>query len=72
MEDIILFHKYYTLKTSATRLRSMVRWIQQSMAPWCLFDSSTRKVGYIDIVLGHSLLEATSKRLNKKEALLIC
>ena len=44
--------------------------MQCSTASWCLFNSSIREAGCIDIILGHSLLEATSEKLNKKEVLL--
>ena len=40
------------------------------MALWCLFNSSIRKASYIDVVLGHSLLEATGERFGKEETLL--
>ena len=39
------------------------------MAPWCLFDSTTRKFGSTHIALGHLLLEVTGKRLGKEEVL---
>ena len=39
------------------------------MALWYLFDSTTREVGSINIVLGFSLLEAISKRVGEKNAL---
>ena len=42
------------------------------MAPWCLFDSFMRKFDYIDIVLGHSSLEAINERLSKEKALFDC
>ena len=46
--------------------------MQQSTAPWYLFNYFIRKAGYINITLGHLLLEATSKGFNVKEALLNC
>ena len=42
------------------------------MAPWYLNDSSMREAGCINLALGHSPLEATSKKLSKKEVLLNC
>ena len=42
--------------------------MQQNMALWCLFDSITREVDSINIALEHSLLEATGKKLDKREA----
>ena len=43
--------------------------MQQSTAFWYLFDSITKKVDSTNIVLGYSLLEATSKELGEKEVL---
>ena len=59
--------KHCALRTSVTRLRFMAHWTQQSTAPWCLFNSITRKVGSTNVALGHSSSEATSKRLGKEE-----
>ena len=42
------------------------------MTPWCLFDSSTKEAGYINIALGYLLLEATCEKLSKEEVLLDC
>ena len=68
----LLFIKHYVLGTSVTRLRCTARWTQQSMAPWCLFDSSTREAGCIHVALGHSPSEAICEGLGKEEALLNC
>ena len=46
--------------------------MQQSTAPWYLFDSTTKKVGSTNIALEYLLLEATGKKLGKKEALFNC
>ena len=72
MEDVTPLHKHCTLKTSVMRPRCTVRWMQQGIAPWCLFDSFTREADYSDVVLGHLLLETTSKGFSKKEVLLDC
>ena len=37
------------------------------MAFWCLFDFITKEIGSTNITLGHSLLEAASKRLDEEE-----
>ena len=50
----------------------MARWTQQSTAPWCLFDSTTREVGSTDVALGHSLLGVTDEELGEEEALFDC
>ena len=50
----------------------MARWIQQSTAPWCLFDSTIREVGSTDIALGHLPLKATGKKLGEEEAQFDC
>ena len=50
----------------------MARWTQQSMAPWCLFDSTTREVDSTNIALGHSPLGITDEGLDKEEALFDC
>ena len=68
----LLFIKHCALGTSVTRPRCTARWTQRSTAPWCLFDSSTRKAGCMDLALGHSPLEATCEGLGKEEALLNC
>ena len=47
----------------------MTRWVQRSITPWYLFDSSIKEAGCIDIILGHLLLKVISKGLNKEEAL---
>ena len=65
-------HKHCILGTSVTRPRCMVRWTQQSTAPWCLFDTITREVCSTDVTLEHLLLEATGKRLGKEEAQFNC
>ena len=44
--------------------------MQLSMTPWYLFDSSIREAGYIDVALGHLLLEATNKGFSEEKALL--
>ena len=46
--------------------------MQQSTAPWYLFNFSIKEVNCTDVALGYSLLEATSKGLSKKKALLNC
>ena len=46
--------------------------MQQSTAPWYLFDFTTREVGSTNVALGHSPSEATSKRLGEKKALFDC
>ena len=70
--DSSLKHKHYALETSVTRPRCMARWMQQSTASWCLFDSTTREVSSINVALRHSPLEATSKGLGEKEAEFDC
>ena len=50
----------------------MARWTQQSTASLCLFDSTTREDGSINIVLGHSPLEAIGKGLGEEEAQFDC
>ena len=37
------------------------------MAPWYLFDFTIREVGNTNIVLEHSSLKATGKKLGKEE-----
>ena len=69
MEDMTLFYKHYALGISVTKLKCMACWMQQSMAFWCLFNSSTKKADCIDVVLGHSSLEATSERFSKEKVL---
>ena len=68
----LLFIKHCVLGTSVTRPRCTARWTKRSTALWCLFDSSTRKAGCIDVALEHSPLEATCEGLGKEEALLNC
>ena len=46
--------------------------MQQNIAPWYLFDFITREVNNTNIALEHSSLEATGKRLDKKEAQFDC
>ena len=72
MEDVTLLHKQYALETSVTRPRYTARQTQWSTTPWCLFNSSTKKAGCIDIALGHLPLEVTSKRFSEEETLLDC
>ena len=72
MENVTPLHKHYILGTWVARPRCMVRWMQQSTAPWCLFNSSMKTSGCIDVALGYSPLAATSERLNEEEALLNC
>ena len=55
-----------------TRPRCTARWTQQNTALWYLFDSTTREVGSTNVDLGHSLLEATGKRLDEEEAQFDC
>ena len=55
-----------------TKLRCTVRWMQQTTAPWCLFDSTTKEVNSTNIALGHLLLKTTSKRLDKEKAHFNC
>ena len=64
--------KHCALGTSVTRPRCTARWTQQSTAPWCLFDSTTREVGSTDVALGHSPLEATGEGLGEEEAQFNC
>ena len=68
----LFFIKHCALGTFVTRPRCTARWTQRSMAPWCLFDFSTREAGCINVALRHLLLEATYEGLSKKEALLDC
>ena len=70
--DSSLKRKHCTLGTSVTRPRCTARLTQQSMAPCGLINSTTREVGYTDVALGHSPLEAAGKELNEEEALLNC
>ena len=42
------------------------------MALWYLFDFIIKKIGRSNITLKHLLLEATDKRLDKKEVLFNC
>ena len=70
--DSSLKYKYCALRTSVTRPRCTARWTQQNMASWCLFDSTTREVGSTNIVLRHSPLEATGKRLDEEKAPFNC
>ena len=46
--------------------------MQQSMAPWYLFNSIIREVNKTDIVLGHLLLEVIGKRLGEEKAQFDC
>ena len=46
--------------------------MQQNMAPWYLFNSTTKEISNIDIALGHSSLDAIDKKLDKKEAQFNC
>ena len=46
--------------------------MQQNTAPWCLFNSTTKKVSNINITLRHSLLEVTGKRLGEKKVQFNC
>ena len=55
-----------------TKPRYMVHQIQQSTAPWCLFNSITKEVGSTNIALRYLLLKATSKKLDKKEVYFDC
>ena len=41
--------------------------MQQSITPWCLFDSTIREVGSTNIALEHSSLKTTGKRLDEKK-----
>ena len=50
----------------------MVRWTQQSTAPWCLFNSTIREVDSTNIALGYSLLEATGKGLDEEKTQFNC
>ena len=70
MEDVILFHKHCTLKTSIIRSRYTARWTKQNIALWCLFNSSIRKASCINIILGHLPPKTTSEKLSKEEVLL--
>ena len=42
------------------------------MIPWCFFDSTIQKVGSINIILKHLLLEITNKKLSKKKLKFDC
>ena len=42
------------------------------MAFWCLFDFIIREIGSTIIVLGHSPLEVTSKKLGEEKAQFNC
>ena len=46
--------------------------MQQSTAPWCLFDSITREVSSTNVTLGYLPLEATGKRLGEEKAQFDC
>ena len=46
--------------------------MQQSTAPWCLFNSSMRKADCINVALEYLPLEAINEKLSKEEALLNC
>ena len=46
--------------------------MQQSTAPWYLFDSTTKKVGSTNVTLEYSPSEATGKRLGEEEAQFDC
>ena len=63
-----LKRKHYALRTSVTRPRCTARWTQQSIAPWCLFNSTMREDGSTNVALGHSPSEVTGKRLDEEEA----
>ena len=41
--------------------------MQQSIPPWCLFNTIIKEVGNTNIALEHLPLEATSKKLGEKE-----
>ena len=41
--------------------------MQQNMAFWYLFDSTSREFDSTNVALGHSLLEVIGKRLDKEE-----
>ena len=72
LEDVTPLYKHHDLEISVSRPRYTGRWTQRSMSFWYLFDSSTRKTGCIDILLGHFSSEATNERPSKEEALLNC
>ena len=64
--------KHCVLETSMTRPRYTARWMQQSMAFWYLFNSTTRKVDSTNIALKHLLSKATGKRLGEEEVQFDC
>ena len=66
--DFFSKHKHCALEISITKPKCIARLTQQSMAPWYLFDSTTREVSSINVTLGHLLLKVTSKRFGKEEA----
>ena len=68
----LLFIKHCALETSVMRPRCTARLTQRSTALWCLFDSSTREAGCIDVTQGHSPSKATYEGLDEEEALLGC
>ena len=70
--DSSLKRKHFALEIFVTRPRCMAHWMQQSTAPWCLFDSTTREVGYTNVALGYSPLEATDKKLGEEKAQFNC
>ena len=61
--------KYWDLGTSVTRSRRMAYWMQQRRAPWCLFNSSTRKAGSTNVILRHLPLEVIGKGVRDEETL---
>ena len=70
--DSSLKRKHCALGTSVTRPRCTARWTQQSTAPWCLFDSTIREVGSINVALRYSPLEATGEGHGEEEAQFDC
>ena len=46
--------------------------MQQSTAPWYLFNSTTREVSSTNIALEHSPLETTGERLGEEETQFNC
>ena len=66
--DFSLKYKHCALGTSVIRPRCMARLMQQSMASWCLFDSTIKEVGSTNVALGHSPLEAIGKKLGEERA----
>ena len=66
--NFFLKYKYCALRTSMTKPKYTIYWMQQNTAFWCLFDFTIKEVDSTNITLEHSLLKATSKKFGEEKA----